>query len=255
MNIGRRDVLGVLAAAVAGLGAAAARAQGDPWFPITGDNGKPVANMRLPVELTSEIETLPGVVWTGSATPGVTLVEFFDYNCPYCRKAAPDIHALVRDTPDLRVGLVNNPILSPRSADAAKVELALLKLNGPGATYEFHRRLFERRGTIDRWAEGAGGFRGGRRAAGGAGAGGRRRGGPGRPRRADALGSFARLFGDALLHDRGRRRVRLSGIGSAQADACLGQPVRPDRLLEVLPSLAPCRVQRPLSAVASQPKR
>ena len=149
MNIGRRDVLGVLAAAVAGLGAAAARAQGDPWFPITGDNGKPVANMRLPVELTSEIETLPGVVWTGSATPGFTLIEFFDYNCPYCRKAAPDIHALVRDTPDLRVGLVNNPILSPRSADAAKVELALLKLNGPGATYEFHRRLFERRGTID----------------------------------------------------------------------------------------------------------
>jgi protein-disulfide isomerase len=149
MSIGRRDVLGVLAAAVAGLGAAAARAQGDPWFPITGDDGKLVANMRLPVELTSEIETLPGVVWTGSATPGVTLIEFFDYNCPYCRKAAPDIHALVRDTPDLRVGLVNNPILSPRSADAAKVELALLKLNGPSATYEFHRRLFERRGTID----------------------------------------------------------------------------------------------------------
>ncbi len=63
--------------------------------------------------MTSEVETLPGVVWTGSATPGVTLIEFFDYNCPYCRKAMPDIHALVRSTPDLRVGLVNNPIYCP----------------------------------------------------------------------------------------------------------------------------------------------
>jgi hypothetical protein len=56
---------------------------------------------------------------------------------------------VARTEPDLRVGLVNNAILSPPSVEAAKVELALSRLGRPASVYRFHRRLFERRGIID----------------------------------------------------------------------------------------------------------
>ncbi len=147
MKINRRQLL----AGVAAMGSVASRqviAQ-EQWFPVTGDNGKPVANMRLPVELTSEIDFLEGIVWVGSTSPDVTVVEFFDYNCPYCRTAVKDIHELIRVDTGLRVGIVNNPILSQMSAQAAKVELALMILKDQSIIYDFHQRLFKRRGVID----------------------------------------------------------------------------------------------------------
>lgn len=147
--IHRRTFLAGLAAGLgAGLGQATAQDVGQ-WFPLIGDNGRPVANLRLPVELTSEVEQLPGAIWVGSDSWALTLVEFYDFNCPYCRAAAADIHALMQDEPDLRVGLVNNAILSPKSVEAARVELALTRLGPPTSVYAFHRRLFERRGRID----------------------------------------------------------------------------------------------------------
>src|SRR3712207_706656 len=144
MSMDRRTaILGLLAAGgLCGFEAAPAMAQGtDQWFDITGDDGQPVSNMGLPVELTSEIEELEGVVWVGSKATHLTLVEFFDYNCSFCRRATKDIHDLMQRNPDLRVGLVNNAILSPRSEQAAWVELALLMMKGSAAAYEFHQRL------------------------------------------------------------------------------------------------------------------
>jgi protein-disulfide isomerase len=147
--IRRRSFLGGVAAGV-GLRLTGAIAQDvGQWFPLLGDNGRPVANLRLPVELTSEVDDLPGAIWLGSESRALTLVEFYDYNCPYCRAAMRDIHALMQAEPELRVGLVNNPILSPKSVEAAKVELALSLLGRPNAVYGFHRRLFDRKGTID----------------------------------------------------------------------------------------------------------
>lgn len=119
------------------------------WYPLKGDDGKPAANMRLPVELTSGIDQLPGVIWIGSANSAVTLYEFYDYNCPFCRVAAKDLPKLVQRMPDLRSGLVNNAVLGLGSVQAAKVELALLRLKGQRAAYNFHRALFEVRGAKD----------------------------------------------------------------------------------------------------------
>ncbi len=127
-----------------------ARAQsGEGWHPLKGDDGKPVANARLPVELTDEIEHLPDLIWVGSKSSAVTLYEFYDYNCPYCRMASKDLHELVKKRPELRLGLINNAILSLGSMQAAKVELALLLMKGPAVAYEFHRRLFAVPGTND----------------------------------------------------------------------------------------------------------
>jgi protein-disulfide isomerase len=146
----RRIIQGAALAFLAPSSFKAAQAQsGEGWYPLKGDDGKPVPNTRLPVELTGEIENLPGVIWLGSKSSAVTLYEFYDYNCPYCRVASKDLHALVKKRPDLRLGLINNAILSLGSMQAAKVELALLLLKGPAVAYEFHQRLFAMPGTND----------------------------------------------------------------------------------------------------------
>ena len=85
----RRTVLTSLSFGAIALSTRESFAQGvDRWFPIKGDDGKPVANLRLPVELTSEVDELKGLIRIGAKQPDVTVVEFYDYNCPFCRKAA-----------------------------------------------------------------------------------------------------------------------------------------------------------------------
>ncbi len=130
------------------LGPAAAQSYGQA-FSIDGDQGRPVANMRLPGELVGEIEALRGITYLGAREPDVTLYEFFDYNCPYCRQAAADLASLAASDPSLRIGLVNNPILSPTSAQAAKVVLALQKLRGSAEAYRVYAGLLAVPGAID----------------------------------------------------------------------------------------------------------
>src|SRR3954454_5376769 len=48
-------------------------------------------------------ETPFGSSWKGSATPNVTLVEFFDYACPYCKASNPYVDRLVKEDKGLRV--------------------------------------------------------------------------------------------------------------------------------------------------------
>jgi protein-disulfide isomerase len=66
----------------------------------------------------------PGTDPVGSRTPDVTLVEYFDYNCPYCKKLVPTLKALLAQ--DARVALVYKdwPILGPMSKYAASSALA-----------------------------------------------------------------------------------------------------------------------------------
>ena len=119
------------------------------WYKLRSDEGKPFPNLRLPPELTSEVERLPGLIRVGSETPDVTLVAFTDYNCPYCRKAAPDLDALVSKDADLRLGLVNNAVLSAASKAAAKVELAVIKHFGRAQAYALHKAVFALKGMVD----------------------------------------------------------------------------------------------------------
>lgn len=155
MTFSRRDVLRLaggiaLASAAPAAFAATERAAANQWYPLRGDDGHPVPNLRAPIELTSELEDMPGVIWGGGGgSPLVTLVEFYDYNCPWCRKTAVDVAELMGTNPDLRVGLVNNAILSPQSAQAAKVQLAVLATKGAKTTHELHQRLFRLTGRVD----------------------------------------------------------------------------------------------------------
>ncbi len=78
--------------------------------------------------------------WEGSASADVTIVEFFDYACGYCRLARPDVERLLAEDSGLRVVYRELPILGQPSDDAARISLAVAKLgNGYG---KFHRSLF-----------------------------------------------------------------------------------------------------------------
>ncbi|KMO14214.1 DsbA family protein [Methylobacterium indicum] len=142
MSLSRRTLLAASLAALPALasGRALAQAEGQ-WRAITGDNGQPLPNTRLPGELVSEIGASRGVTWIGPREASVTLYEFFDYNCPWCRAAARDLDDLVKANPDLRIGLLNNPILSVQSAQAAKVALAVQRAGGSAATAKLYAAL------------------------------------------------------------------------------------------------------------------
>jgi protein-disulfide isomerase len=118
-------------------------------FKVDNDEGRPVANMRLPGEIVGEIPGLRGVTYVGSAEAETTLYEFFDYNCPYCRKAAGDMVSLSESDPSLRIGLINNPILAVQSAQAAKVALAIQRKLGSAAAWTLYRTLLAKPGRID----------------------------------------------------------------------------------------------------------
>lgn len=149
MNIDRRRFLFALVPSIASLTLAdrSARADNGNLFALLDDSGNRVQNYRLPSELSTE--DLPGIVWSGSDTPDVILVEFFDYNCPFCRKASGELEAIVLKDRNLRLGLVNNAILSIGSIQVAKVQQAVLKLYGPGRAQDFHRDMFLHRGVND----------------------------------------------------------------------------------------------------------
>ncbi|KMO27624.1 DSBA oxidoreductase, partial [Methylobacterium tarhaniae] len=89
MSLSRRTLLAASLATLPALAANRVLAQAEgQWRAVTGDNGQPIPNTRLPGELASEIGRLRGVTWIGPREASVTLYEFFDYNCPWCRAAA-----------------------------------------------------------------------------------------------------------------------------------------------------------------------
>lgn len=90
--------------------------------------------------LRSELERpFPGAV-LGNPSGSVTLVEFSDYACTYCRQSVADIAALVAENPDLKVVMREYPILSPESIDAARMALAAAQ---QGKYARFHDAMFQ----------------------------------------------------------------------------------------------------------------
>ncbi|HEX4849054.1 MAG TPA: DsbA family protein [Novosphingobium sp.] len=83
-------------------------------------------------------EPFPGAV-LGNPNGTVTLVEFTDYACGYCRKSVPDVDALIAENPDLRVVVRELPIIAPTSPDAARWALAAAE---QGKFPAFHKAMF-----------------------------------------------------------------------------------------------------------------
>ncbi|MEO3385724.1 DsbA family protein [Mesorhizobium sp. CAU 1741] len=76
----------------------------------------------------------------GNPEGNVTIVEFFDYNCGFCKRAMDDMDAMVENDPELRFVLKEFPILGPDSQRAHMVSMAFHRL-APESYAEFHRQL------------------------------------------------------------------------------------------------------------------
>lgn len=82
----------------------------------------------------------------GNPQGDVTLVEFFDYNCTYCRRALVDLNQLIDNDPNLRVVLKEFPLLSEESLEAARVSIAA---GLQDRYFDVHRALLETPGQVD----------------------------------------------------------------------------------------------------------
>jgi protein-disulfide isomerase len=97
-----------------------------------------------------ELFSSPRQVTLGNRAGDVTLVEFFDYNCGYCKRALADLLELMNNDPKLKVVLKEYPILGPDSVEAARVAVAV-RMQDAGARYfAFHRKLLENHGHNDK---------------------------------------------------------------------------------------------------------
>jgi protein-disulfide isomerase len=83
----------------------------------------------------------------GNPDGDVTVVEFFDYNCGYCRRAMPELVKLIEDDDKVRVVFKELPIFGEESEGAAKVALAAGK---QGKYFEMHQKLFAAQGKVDK---------------------------------------------------------------------------------------------------------
>jgi len=81
----------------------------------------------------------------GNASGQVTVVEFFDYQCGYCKQSLDDLVALLEQEDDVRLVLKEFPILGPGSLVAAKAALAALRQD---AYWEMHQALMQHRGRL-----------------------------------------------------------------------------------------------------------
>jgi protein-disulfide isomerase len=106
-NASRREVLGLIGASAAMLGgmprAALAQAREPSAAAVLRDPDNPVI---------------------GNPDGDIAIVEWFDYNCPYCRKLEPELRQVVQDDGKVRLVLKDWPILGPVSVVAARMALA-----------------------------------------------------------------------------------------------------------------------------------
>jgi protein-disulfide isomerase len=93
----------------------------------------------------------PRQVVLGNPQGDVTFVEFFDYNCGYCKRALTDMTTLLGNDPKLKVVLKEFPVLGPGSVEAAQVAVAVRMQDKTGKKYlEFHQKLLGGRGQADK---------------------------------------------------------------------------------------------------------
>jgi protein-disulfide isomerase len=96
-------------------------------------------------ENRKEIETPFRSAWAGAKDGDVVLVEFFDYNCPYCRLSQPDVERLLREDERLKVVYRDLPVLGEASREAA---LASLSAADQGKYAAFYRWMFRDKARV-----------------------------------------------------------------------------------------------------------
>jgi protein-disulfide isomerase len=92
---------------------------------VTAASAQDVRDVDLiTLEGRKQMLTKPGTEPVGARNPDVTVVEYFDYNCPYCKTIVPTLQALLAQDPKIAIVYKDWPVLGPVSAYAASAALA-----------------------------------------------------------------------------------------------------------------------------------
>jgi len=100
---------------------------------------------KLVAENAKELYRHPDAPVAGNPDGDITIVEFFDYNCGYCKRGFHNVLKLIETDPKVRVVFKELPILSKDSEEAAKIALAA---RAQGKYWEMHRALIESKGRV-----------------------------------------------------------------------------------------------------------
>jgi protein-disulfide isomerase len=93
----------------------------------------------------------PHQVVLGNPQGDIQVVEFFDYNCGYCKHALPDMLTLLKTDQNIKFVLKEFPVLGEGSVEAAHVAVAARMQDPTGKKYlEFHQKLLGGRGPADK---------------------------------------------------------------------------------------------------------
>ncbi|GAB5373775.1 MAG: DsbA family protein [Acuticoccus sp.] len=98
-------------------------------------------------ELGETLRNAPDDPVGGNPKGGITVVEFFDYNCPFCRRVKPEVIELLESDERIRYVFKEFPILSASSGQAARVALAVWHL-APETYWDVHNALMGFDGTL-----------------------------------------------------------------------------------------------------------
>jgi len=111
------------------------------------------AQQQQQVQATQALEQKQDQIFNNPADPvignpqgDVTIVEFFDYRCPYCKRVADSLAELLKDDPNLRLVYKEFPILGPESVVAARIALAAQK---QGKYAEVHEAFMAHKGSFE----------------------------------------------------------------------------------------------------------
>ncbi len=84
----------------------------------------------------------------GNPEGKITIVEFIDYQCGFCKRAHPEIQAIIESDPDVRYVVKELPLLGPASTVAARVAMAILEYHGPEVYGRFNDALLTHRSRL-----------------------------------------------------------------------------------------------------------
>jgi protein-disulfide isomerase len=120
----------------------------DKAIQVYADKQKADADKALDQAITARANALvsgPGSQVLGNPQGDVTIIEFFDYTCPFCKAVEPRIQQLLKDEKNVKLVVIEFPILRPESIVAAKISLASVR---QGKYPAFHQALMGFRGQL-----------------------------------------------------------------------------------------------------------
>jgi len=94
--------------------------------------------------MASDIFRSPGDHVVGNPDGDITVVEFMDYNCPFCKRALADVEKMIENDKNIRVVMKEFPILGESSTFASRAAIAS---RAQGKYWEFHLALMRKRGS------------------------------------------------------------------------------------------------------------